>query len=326
MSHSHTHNKAATLASVIVAFACVYIFWGSTYTAIRIGAGQLPALLLSGIRSVIAGAILLWWCHWRGERIIWPARTYGTLTIIGLLFLTGGNVSLVYAEKFIPSGLASLIFAAIPIYVALLEMVLPHGEPLPLRGWLGVLLGFLGMIALLAPTLRHALSAGFLADSNRLIAILACLAGAFSWAIGSLYSRRQRLPVNSFVAASWQMLLAGSFNLLLGTGLGQWSQAHWNVASIGSLAWLITGGSLVGYSSYVYLIEHVPVAKVSTYAYVNPIIAVLLGVLILGERLEATELVGMAAIVFAVALLTSAQVNKKGQPAQELHPEPAALE
>ena len=325
-SPPHTH-KAATLASILIAFGCVYLFWGSTYTAIRIGAAELPALLLSGTRSVIAGSLLLAWCRMRGLRLLWPPRTMGSLAIIGCLLLTGGNVTLVYAEKFIPSGLASLIFAATPIYVALLETALPHGESLPLRGWLGVLLGFLGMIALLGPTLRHAVETGFLSDSARLIAIAACLAGALCWAIGSLYSRHQRLPVNSFVAAAWQMILAGSLNLILATVFRQWSQAHWNFAAVGSLAYLITGGSLIGYSSYVYLLQHVPVAKVATYAYINPIIAVLLGVLILHEHLEATELAGMAAILVAVALLTSAQVRSKtGQPVPVITLEPTAPE
>jgi len=311
--------KAASMASIVFAFACVYLFWGSTYTAIRIGGQQLPATVLSGARFAIAGLILLAWCRFRGFKILLPARTLASLAMIGALLLVGGNVSLVYAEKLIPSGLASLIFAATPIFVALLEVALPRGEPLSTRGWLGVFLGFLGMVALLAPTLRQGLQSGFLADTPRLIGILVCLAGALSWAIGSLYSRHRHLPVNSFVAASWQMLFAGVINLTLSTIFGQWPQAHWNFPAIASVAWLITGGSLIGYSSFVYLLEHVPVAKVSTNAYINPIVAVLLGVLVLHERLDPTEVAGMAAIVLAVALLTSSQValKKQGQPTSD---------
>ena len=321
-SPSYPRHKAASLATIVFAFGCVYLFWGSTYTAIRIGGEELPAFLLSGTRFTIAGLILLGWCKLRGFRILWPARTMGSLALIGILLLVGGNVSLVYAEKLIPSGLASLIFASTPIYIALLEMSLPRGEPLSMRGWLGVFLGFLGMIALLEPTLRQGLQLGFLTDTPRLIGIAACLAGALSWAIGSLYSRRKRLPVNTFVAAAWQMVFAGGLSLVCAAAFGEAGQAHWNGAAIGAVAWLITGGSLIGYSSYVYLLQHVPVAKVATYAYINPIVAVLLGVAVLHERLEATELAGMAAIVLAVALLTSAQVGAKVKP--EL--EPAGLE
>jgi drug/metabolite transporter (DMT)-like permease len=322
-------GRAASLASILFAFACVYLFWGSTYTAIRIGSQQLPAFLLSGVRFLVAGSILLLWCRFRGLRIRLPLASMASLGVIGFFLLAGGNVSLVYAEKSIPSGLASLLFAATPIYVALLEMLLPHGEPLSRRGWLGVILGFAGIITLLAPDLTSLAHDGIFTDTPRILGIVACLAGALSWTIGSLYSRRKRLPVNSFVAAAWQMVLAGVFNLFLGSALNQWPLAHWNHDSIGSLAWLITGGSLIGYSSYVYLLEHVPMAKVATYAYVNPIVAVLLGVLVLHERLNTPELIGMAAIVLAVALLTSAQIKAptaKGQPIQPTPAEQTALD
>jgi len=305
------NRKTPSSAFIFVAFACVYFFWGSTYTAIRIGVAQLPPLVLTGVRFSVAGGILLFCCHLRHLRILWPLRTLTKLSVIGFLLLTVGNTSLVYSEKFIPSGLASLIFAATPIYIALLEMALPLGEPLNLRGWLGILLGFLGMIALLGPTLHEALKLGLFTDMTRVIAILVCLAGALSWAVGSLYSRHQRLLVNNFVSSAWQMIFAGLFNLILASMLRQWPQAHWNRAAFGSLAWLITGGSLVGYSSYVYLLEHVPVAKVATHAYINPIVAVLLGFLFLNERMETAEFVGMALIILAVAMLSSAKIKPK---------------
>jgi hypothetical protein len=137
-------KKTATTASIVLAFASVYFFWGSTYTAIRIGAAEMPALLLAGTRFLIAGAILLAWCRWRGLRIFWPAPNMLRLALIGLLLLAGGNVGLVFAERTVPSGLASLVLAVTPIYVALIEMFLPRGEPLPARGWLGMALGFAG--------------------------------------------------------------------------------------------------------------------------------------------------------------------------------------
>ena len=300
--------KPVKTATIVLAFASVYFFWGSTFTAIRIGAAEMPPLLLAGTRFLIAGALLLAWCRWRGLRLLWPRRTMLLLGLMGLLLLGGGNVGLVYAEQTVPSGLASLVLAVIPLYVALIEMFLPGGEPLPVGGWLGLGLGFAGLAGLLWPSLRY----GIAGDSTRLLAIGALLAGALSWAIGSLFSRRTRLPVNSFVAAAWQMLAAGAFNTLLGTALGQWPRSHLNAAAVGSLAYLITGGSLLGYSAFIYLIEHVPVAKVSSYAYVNPMVAVLLGILFLHERPAVEEFAGMAAILVAVFLLTTARVKVQG--------------
>jgi drug/metabolite transporter (DMT)-like permease len=310
---SHPGSKTATKFSIAIAFAGVYFFWGSTYTAIRIGAAEMPALLLAGTRFLIAGTILLAWCRWRGLRLVFPARTMLMLAVLGLLLLGGGNVGLVYAERTLPSGLSSLILAVIPLYVALIEMFLPGGEPMPRRGWLGMGIGFVGLATLLWPSLRT----GFAGDRSRLLAICALLAGALSWTVGSILSRRRKLPVNSFVAASWQMLAAGVFNTAAGTVLGQWPQFHVNRAAIGSLAWLVTGGSLLGYTGFIYLIEHVPVAKVTSYAYVNPVVAVLLGIVLLHERPEPAEFIGMTAVVLAVFLLTTAQINAKPELARK---------
>jgi drug/metabolite transporter (DMT)-like permease len=312
MAHSsistvQSEAKAASTASIVLAFASVYFFWGSTFTAIRIGAADMPALLLAGTRFLIAGLILLGWCRWRGLRLMWPAKTMLLLALVGLLLLGGGNVGLVYAERIVPSGLASLVMAVTPLYVAVIEMVLPGGEPLPVRGWLGLGLGFAGLVTLLWPSLRNGLG------GNRMLlwSISTLLAGALCWAVGSIVSRRARLKVNSFVAAAWQMIAAGTLSTLFGTVLGQWPQFHLTLSAAGSLIYLITGGSLLGYSGYIYLIEHVPVGKVASYAYVNPVVAVLLGIFFLHEHPAPAEFAGMAAIVLAVMLLTTAQFEAK---------------
>ena len=229
----HAGHKVASTTSIVLAFFSVYFFWGSTYTAIRVGALEMPALLLAGTRFLVAGVILLGWCRWRGMRIQLPAKTMMMQGLIGLLLLCGGNVGLVYAEKTLPSGLASLAFAITPVYVALIEMALPRGEA-NARAWMvWITAWFCRTGALLWPSLHY----GIWRRSRASVGVLgALLAGAFSWAVGSLLSRHARLNVNTFVAASWQMVIAGAIDILLGTVLGQWPQFHLNGASIGSLA------------------------------------------------------------------------------------------
>jgi drug/metabolite transporter (DMT)-like permease len=264
-----------------------------------------------------------YWCRLRGLSLLREKRESAWLALIGILLLTGGNASLVYSEKYLASGLASLLFASVPIYVALIEMFLPGGESLSRRGWLGLLLGFIGLTALLWPNLRH----GMGADRTKLIAILCLLAGAFAWAAGSVLSRHIKLPVNALVASGWQMVAAGLLNTTLAIIFNNLHNVHVTSRSIWAVAYLIVFGSLVGYTAYVFLLEHVPVAKVATNAYVNPVVAVILGMLVLGERMEASEYAGMAAIVLAVFLVTSAQVKRSQAPKRKESPlEEAAIQ
>jgi len=293
--------------AIPLAFACVYFFWGSTYTAIKIGTQYLPALLMTGTRFLISGSLMLLFCRLRGLRIVYAARQMAWLALFGLLMLGIGNFALIWAEKSLPSGLAALIVAVVPLYVALLEKVLPHGEQLRPLGILGLLLGFLGLGVLLAPSLRH----GLTGQSAQLLAGGALLIGSLAWAVGSLLSRRAKLPIDVLVAAAWQMFFAGAANFSLALLRGEPRHAQWNRPALDSVAYLVVFGSWVGYTAYVWLITHVPVGKVATYAYVNPMVAVLLGFLLLNEHLVPTEYIGMALVIVAVALVTSSQTKTK---------------
>jgi drug/metabolite transporter (DMT)-like permease len=314
-----TNRRPPAAWLIAVAFGCVYLFWGSTYTAIAVSDRYLPALVLGATRFLIAGVLMLAWCRWRGLRLWHSAREMGWIAVIGLLLLGCGNTALIWSERYVASGLSSLIVAIVPLYVAVLGLLLPHGERLRSRGWMGLALGMVGLIALLWPSM-HERAAG---QGSALVGAGVLLAGSFCWAVGSLLSRELKLPVNPMVAAGWEMLAAGAIDAILATTFRQWLGAHWTGAAWGAVWYLVTFGSLVGFTAYIWLIEHVPVPKVATYAYVNPVVAVILGAVILHERMQPTEYIGMVAVLAAVALVTSSQL-RSGKPAADL--ECAAVE
>lgn len=273
----------------------------------RVGVRLLPAPVLAGTRLLLGAAIMLAFCALSRKKIFYSPRIMLRLGFVGVLLLFGGNIGLVWSEKYLASGLAALIVAVIPLYVAVIESLLSSGENLRPRGILGLVLGLFALFALLWPGFHAAFDTRNHGHPMQIVAALVVLLGALSWASGSVLFRHMRLPVHPLVAAGWQMLAASLCNLVLATTTWQWSRATWNRDSIGAVGYLVLFGSLLGFSCYIWLIHHVPVAKVATYAYVNPVVAVILGALLLHERLQPAEYLGMVAILCAVALVTSSQ-------------------
>jgi drug/metabolite transporter (DMT)-like permease len=277
------------------AWISVCFFWGTTYLAIRIGVQHLPAALFAGIRWTLAGIIFLCYLRWR--KVAWPARQeWRHLAVIGVLLLVLANGFVVWAEQWIPSGLAALIVATLPLWVAGIEIFLPRASRLSVRKVFGVLIGFAGLVILFLPDLSAGLSPAYLKGA------LALLAAPCAWASGSLYSKYHAVSIDPLMAAAVEMLIAGVVLIGIGAGLGEFGRLHFNAAGLGAMAYLIFFGSIVGYGSFVYALAHLPAAKVSLFAYVNPVIAVILGWLILGERLDAYVLVA-AILVFAGVVL-----------------------
>lgn len=319
MGSSFSQSKPARIA-VVLAFASVYLCWGATYTAMSVGVKLLPATILAGTRLLISACALLAFCVFTGKKIFYSRGVMLRMGFLGLLLLFTGNIGLVWSEKYVASGLAALIVAVTPLYVAVIESVLPGGERLRQRGMIGLLLGFLALIALLWPGFSAALRTTH-ASPMQMIASIVLVLGPLSFATGSVMSRRMNLPVHPLVAAGWEMMAAALADLFCATVTWQWPHAHWTRDSIGAIAYLILFGSLLGFSCYIWLIHHVPVAKVATYAYVNPVVAVILGVVLLGEHPHPSEYFGMIAVVCAVALVTSSQM-RSGRPAAELEVAP----
>ncbi len=303
-----THAERQHRFRIIVAFALVYLFWGSTYLAIRIGVEHLGPAVLTGVRFTIAGTLMLAACAATGRRIAIDRVTALRLLCVGFLLLTAGNMTLSWAEQWVPSGLAALIVAIIPLWFLVVETYLFRGDRVSRRGLAGLALGLIGVAILLWPEVRQASSA---LGRKELIGALSLLLCAFAWAVGSVLSRRWQLPIDAFSATAWEMTFAGAINLGIAFATGQMGRAQWTLRGIGALSYLIVAGSWIGFSAYIWLLDHVPTAKVATYAYVNPVVAVFLGWLILHERVDAYIFAGTVVIVASVALVTRAKVHTR---------------
>ncbi len=300
---------------VAVAFALVYLLWGSTYLAIHIAGLQIAPPLVGATRSLLSTVIICTICLSRGVSLRVPSGTAWRLALVGILMMTVNNLLLIWGETKVASGLASLIIAMVPILVAVIETALPGGEKLNLRGWLGTLLGAVGMFVLLWPALHRA---GGAPDRRSLLGFLILTAAALAFASGSVLSRRFHFKVDTFVATAWQIGAAGFLNLAIATFGGCFHTAHWTRAGILSIIYLSTFGSVIGLTAYTYLLQHVPVTKVSTYAFVNPVIAVLIGVVALGERLAPAEVAGMVIILISVATVILSRTKTSPMPSDPL--------
>jgi drug/metabolite transporter (DMT)-like permease len=303
-----TNAQRQSRFAVILAFGLVYFFWGSTYLAIDIAVERIPPALMCAVRFTIAGVFMLAFCGLRGRRVRYSAPQMARMATVGILLLMGGNLTLSYAEKYVASGLAALIVAVTPLWFLVLDSLLLGDHHVSARGKAGLALGVAGLVVLLWPDLTATTSFGRV----QLWASISLLGGSFSWALGSVLAKRWKsADVDPFSATAWQMIAAGLANLLFAIAARDFSRVVWTPRGVGATIYLVVCGSWIGYTAYIYLLNHVPTAKVSTYAYVNPVVAVFLGWLVLHERVDSFILTGSAIVVASVILVTSAQVTKK---------------
>ena len=278
----------------LIAYLLVCTIWGSTYLAIRIGVAHLPPFLFAGVRFLVAGLLLGGIVTLAGVRLPARGRDWRTLAITGVFLLVGANAIVVWSEQFIASGMASVFVAAMPLWAAFFEAIVPGGKTaLTWRIGAGLALGFLGS-ALLAGVTPHELAG---ADLRGPIALTL---GSASWAMGSVYWKRHPTEVSPYAAAAVQMVIAGGILVVLGLLLGEAPAWHLTGAGLGAMAYLILFGSIVGYTAYGYALEHSSATVVGTYAYVNPVVAVLLGRRVLHEPVTTRMLAAMGLILGAV--------------------------
>jgi drug/metabolite transporter (DMT)-like permease len=291
---------------VILAFGLVYLFWGSTYLGIDIAVQTIPPALMCACRFSIAGAVILVVCAATGRRILYSPRQLALAVVVGLLLLMGGNLTLSYAELSVSSGLAALIIAITPLWFLVLDSLLLGDHHISGRGKAGLALGVIGLFVLVWPQLR----AGSI-GRRELWASLSLIGGSFSWALGSVLSKRWQSGMDIFAATGWQIVAAGAGNFVFALLNSDLARVRWTAKGVGAVLYLIVCGSWIGYTTYIWLLKHVPTSKVSTYAYVNPVVAVFLGWLILHERVDRFILAGSAIVVLSVILVTSAKVKQK---------------
>ncbi len=299
----------ASRAQIIAAFASIYLVWGSTYLAISYAVETIPPFIMGGTRFVISGAMLYLWARSRGAPR--PTRLHWRNGIIaGGFLLLGGNGAVVWAEQFVPSGLTALLVSILPFWLVIIEWVRPPRRRPSGAVLIGLILGFAGIVVLVGPT-----GVGGHGDV-RPIGALVLILGSLSWAIGSFWSRDAQLPDSGLLTTGMEMLGGGVLLLIVGAATGE--IAHTDIHRISSasavgLLYLITFGSLVGFTSFIWLLDKVSPARLGTYAYVNPIVAVLLGWAIAGERLSIRTGIAAVIVICAVALITTARSTKANQ-------------
>ncbi len=297
------NQKKASRGQIAAAFASIYIIWGSTYLAIMYAVETLPPFIMAGGRFLISGALLYLWARYRGA----PKTTklhWRNAVIAGGFLLLGGNGAVVWAEQYVPSGLTALLVSILPFWLVIIEWVRPPRQRPNTAVLVGLVLGFIGIIVLVGPG-----NVGGHGDV-RPIGALVLILGSLSWAIGSFWSRDAELPASGLLTTGMEMLGGGVLLIVVGLLSGELSGFdihHVSRASAIGLIYLITFGSLLGFTSYIWLLDKVSPARLGTYAYINPIVAVLLGWAIAGESLSIRTGIAAAIVICAVALITTAK-------------------
>ena len=291
--------------TVIIAFAALYLIWGSTYLGILLAIQSIPPLLMAGARFLLAGAIL-----YAGARISGapssPLIEWRTALIVGTCLLLGGNGGVTLSEQYVPSGVAALLVATVPIYIAVLSWLFGMAKRPSAITWTGLAGGFIGVGLLIAPAL-HSATGG---SSRAWIGMVILLCSSLIWSAGSLYSRTAKNAPSPFLAAGQQMLCGGALMLIAGLVTGE--LRHFDLhritaQSLGAFIYLVLIGGIIGYASYAYLLRYCDPSKVATYAYINPIVAVLLGAMFAHETLSLRTAAAAGLIIGSVALVITAQ-------------------
>jgi drug/metabolite transporter (DMT)-like permease len=275
-----------------LAFITVCVVWGTTYLAIHVALETVPVLLVAGLRWMAAGVIMSGLMLATGRRLPQP-RLWAPLALLGLLMNVVGNGFVVYAQQYVASGLTAVLIATTPFWSALAERLLPNGERFSKRSLAGLALGFSGIVVLVWPEMTNGGAGG----RSFVIGVIAIQLACIGWVIGTSFAKRHELGDNPFRSTALQMVFSGIMLLVAATAHGDWAHVSFTPRTIAAMLYLSIAGSLVAYSAYIYAIQHLPLQLVSLYAYINPMIAVALGTLLLNEPLSARILIAAVLVL-----------------------------
>lgn len=298
----------------LLAWVIVCLVWGTTYLGIRVSLESMPPALMGGLRWLFAGALLTGALLARGEALPPPSR-WGSIGLLGLLLIGLGNGGVVFAEQWISSGLAAVLVGMSPFWMSAVEACLPSGERLRPAVVAGLVIGFGGILVLVWPEL----TAGGSGSGSLLAGVIAIQIASLGWALGSSYSRRARHD-NVLGTTALQMLAGGLILTLAGTVRGEWSELYFTGRSATALSYLVTAGSIGGFVAYTYALRHLPVSFVSLYAYINPVIAVALGVAFLNEAFTARMALAAILVFAGVGVVRWAGTSTRAAPAPGAEP------
>ena len=286
----------------ILAYISVCTIWGSTYLAMRIAVKTFPPELFAGIRFTLAGSMMLLFAYFKRYKFPGSLIDVGKNSLIGLLLITASNGLVIWALQWVDSGITCVFLAAIPLFIGVIEILLPSGSKIGLKGWLGLLVGFGGVIMLVFYDSRDA--------SFNILGVTALIIASMTWATGSVYSKYTKSSGSIISTLGIQMLAGGLGQTLAGILLGEIPDIHFSLSTVWPMLYLVFIGSFLGYGSYIYLLQKWPATKVGTYAYVNPVVAVILGFIILGEPVHISTIVSAAIILSGVLIVQLSKSSK----------------
>jgi drug/metabolite transporter (DMT)-like permease len=281
-----------------LAWVAVAVIWGTTYLGIKIALETIPPFLMGGLRYILSGAILAAGLAAVGHRLP-PRTTWGRLGVLSFFMLFVGNGGVVCGELFVPSGLTAVLNGTSPFWMVSIDAMFRDGQKLHIRQWLGLSLGFAGIVILMWPDLAM----GGVDARGMLIGTISVQLACVGWSIGSSYTRRHVMPGDVLGSAALQMIFGGILMIIGGTVLGEWSHLSFTVRTTAAMAYLTLAGGVVAFAAYSYALQHLDVAIVSLYTYVNPVIAVALGTLLLGEPFHVRMIVAAAVIVAGIVVV-----------------------